>query len=281
MFTFDSLSDKNYQVIITVPDEKNAGLIAINGFVQAEFGFSGSNSWGNIMPLSNLSKLMGINSMLNPIMMAVGGSQVSLESLWQTSASWQGSQKPEFTIDLLFVATNRHLDPRVPVYHLLRGTFPSGELDQSNAAVKGYTSIINGITDIAANIVGVIGDGLDSVFGGKGNTGTTISNQIKSSKSTSLGQIAPYGFGLDMYKPKDNTTCTLSVGRWFRAPELVINSVNPMFSKEVTKDGFPLYARCSVTLAPYRMVTAEEVKQWFVGADMTGKDEHNKFIKKG
>lgn len=269
MAKLNLFNGNNYTVQLTIPNGTNSGYNVVQGFTQAEFGFSGSNSWGNIMPLSNLTKLMGINSMLNPIMVLNGSSQMSLESLWQTSDSWQGSQKPSFNVDLLFLALNSNCDPREPVRHLLRGAYPSGMIGKSdNAITSTALTVSNGITNILANLAGGVIGTVSNVFGGDKNLGTQITNQIKQGQSDSIGQVAPFGFGLVMDNgqllPKANTTCSLKIGKWFRAMGLVIDSVNPTFSREVTPDGFPLYARCSVTLSPYRMITAQEMMDYFI-----------------
>lgn len=56
----------------------------------------------------------------------------------------------------------------------------------------------------------------------------------------------------------------VSVGTWFRANNQVMKNVNFTFSKEVTPDGKPLYARGSIEFEHYRQMTYKDFRDFFV-----------------
>lgn len=59
-------------------------------------------------------------------------------------------------------------------------------------------------------------------------------------------------------------TITVQIGKWFRAPNQLMVSVDFKFSKEVTRNGFPLYAEGSISFQPYRDIEYSEVEQYFI-----------------
>lgn len=76
---------------------------------------------------------------------------------------------------------------------------------------------------------------------------------------------APLGY----FPTSENTaegTLTLQVGQWFRATNLVARSVDFTFSKEVSTDGFPLYASGTIILEPFRMITYDEFEAYFINS---------------
>jgi hypothetical protein len=74
---------------------------------------------------------------------------------------------------------------------------------------------------------------------------------------------APLGYIATTEKVAQGTLA-LSVGSWFRATNLVMRDVSFTFSKEVSTDGFPLYAVGSVTLEPFRMISFREFEAYFI-----------------
>ena len=107
--------------------------------------------------------------------------------------------------------------------------------------------------------------------------------------------VAPLHYGIVKdedtgrpFAPAKNTTLTLQVGDYFRATELLVQSINNIsFSKEVIAPrthnrksagdlydntipveyegiaGFPLYAKCSITFIPAQMMTKERFESYF------------------
>lgn len=55
----------------------------------------------------------------------------------------------------------------------------------------------------------------------------------------------------------------VKIGRWFYAERMVIEDVNFTYSKEVNREGKPLYAMGSVTVRPFRTISYKEFKSWF------------------
>lgn len=81
-----------------------------------------------------------------------------------------------------------------------------------------------------------------------------------------FGLAAPMGYhapGGKQNPLKIEGTATVQIGKWFRAYGQLIKTVTPIFSKEVTKIGKPLYAAVDVSFEPWRLVTNEEVMEFF------------------
>lgn len=57
--------------------------------------------------------------------------------------------------------------------------------------------------------------------------------------------------------------CELLIGGWFRAPLLVMERCSFSFSKEVNRDGRPIYATGIVELTPYRAISYDEYLGYF------------------
>jgi hypothetical protein len=65
-------------------------------------------------------------------------------------------------------------------------------------------------------------------------------------------------------------TCALQIGSWFKATNLICKNVDFSFSREVSTDGFPLFAVGTVVLEPYRMITFEEFRAYFINTPQSG-----------
>lgn len=55
----------------------------------------------------------------------------------------------------------------------------------------------------------------------------------------------------------------LTIGSWFSASYLIIEDVQFSYSKELNKNGKPIYAVGNVTLRPFRQITYDEYIGWF------------------
>jgi hypothetical protein len=55
----------------------------------------------------------------------------------------------------------------------------------------------------------------------------------------------------------------LTIGTWFSASYLIIEDVQFSFSKELNKNGKPIYATGNVVLRPFRQITYQEYIGWF------------------
>jgi len=58
-------------------------------------------------------------------------------------------------------------------------------------------------------------------------------------------------------------TVQVTIGKWFQANNLVMRSVEPRFSKETVANGTPLYVELSITFEAYRVMSYNEVAQFF------------------
>lgn len=71
------------------------------------------------------------------------------------------------------------------------------------------------------------------------------------------------------YKPKTGGnkvaqgTLTLSIGKWFRANDLVVRSTNFTPSKQVLKNGHPVLVKGTITLEPSELITYETFLGYF------------------
>lgn len=83
-----------------------------------------------------------------------------------------------------------------------------------------------------------------------------------------VGMKAPMGYHMPKGKipplASAQGTSIIQVGKWFRAPGQLITGVNPSFSKEVIQGGKPLYATVELQFAPWRLVTEDEIVEFFL-----------------
>lgn len=71
-------------------------------------------------------------------------------------------------------------------------------------------------------------------------------------------QVAPLG-----YKADGSGTMTLKIGNWFQASGLVMTSLNFVPSREIMRDGSPLYVSGSFTVVPYKNISYEEFMSYY------------------
>jgi len=75
---------------------------------------------------------------------------------------------------------------------------------------------------------------------------------------------APLGYTA-INRDKAKGVSTVSVGKWFKASNQIITSVDFSFSQECLASGRPLYAEGTVSFEPYRMFSNDEVAQMIKG----------------
>lgn len=81
-------------------------------------------------------------------------------------------------------------------------------------------------------------------------------------------QQAPLGYGI---KGGDNQrndtpsggTVTVSRGRFFKAPHMLVKSVSSSFSQECMEDGYPLYVEANIEFMPWRTPDYKTAMNWF------------------
>lgn len=60
-----------------------------------------------------------------------------------------------------------------------------------------------------------------------------------------------------------NGQIDVKIGNWFWAQDLVVTSVNAVYSRETVKSGQPLYANVAVSFKAFSLVTAATYATWF------------------
>ncbi len=243
------------------------------------------------------------NDLVNYKAMWDGEAQISLQSYGMTNKVWRGSTFGGFSIPCLFVSTRRTLNPTNLVKQLLSTVLPSrlssGQASDPSTAqvVANSKEVLNTVIDGSADFANYVGSGISSVSDNF-DTATWQDNVSKAAESAKnfvdeIGLVAPLRYGLKTIsgstslQPLDGTTCTLQIGNYFRASELLMAKVSGIsFSKEIiapisslngrksgdvydnsaigTDSGYPLYAKCMLELIPTAMVHLEKLNSYFM-----------------
>lgn len=117
---------KNENAKVTVA----TGGAPVTAFVQSDLIINGSNNFTNSLQSSNIESLQVLLQKGQGIAQAMGathGSQFSARTLSQSTDFWTGSERPTFTIDMLFVALYEEDDVRKKVMELYRCTYPTAK----------------------------------------------------------------------------------------------------------------------------------------------------------
>jgi len=118
------------QVLLSLPNSQ----FRVSAFLQGEFSIAAGNNFNQPLAssaLDNISQKVNVaKSVVDTAANFSGrnfntGAQVSIKPLNTTALTWIGSEKPKFSIDLLFLATRRGEDIRDPIKELYRGVFPT------------------------------------------------------------------------------------------------------------------------------------------------------------
>ena len=81
-------------------------------------------------------------------------------------------------------------------------------------------------------------------------------------------QQAPLGYGIKGATNQANDvpsggTVTISRGKFFKAPNMLIKSVSSTFSQECMEDGYPLYIEANIEFIHWRTPSYEIAMKWF------------------
>lgn len=247
-----------------------------------------SNEWSNLVNMdmvNTFGELINVGAAFN------GSAQVSMQSEAMTLQSWKGSKFSDFSVNCLFVATNRNINPTKIIQTLAAAALPT-KLNGDNTAGLG----VDKLKQLGEGVVDKIG-GFVSGLSDNEQFKSAVSGVADETKQiiSDIGMVAPLHYGIDKsdpnrpFAPAKGTTLTLQVGDYFRATELVCVSIsNIEFSKEIiapkafnshadrkpgdlydpTSDsdgwGFPLYGKCSISLRPCSMMTKEKFESYFI-----------------
>lgn len=78
----------------------------------------------------------------------------------------------------------------------------------------------------------------------------------------------PLDYSID-FGSKADGTIAVQIGNWFRAPQQIMKSINFTLSKEITEDGFPLFAQGQIEFQPFRMISTEIFQSYLIAGDLS------------
>ena len=312
------LGEEAVTASITMPMQKLTGgnkilsshTVTIPFYMKDNFSLGQlNNKWSDLV---DMGKMEFITQFLNGVVGTVSGSaQVAMQSEAMSTKVWQGSEFSGFSVNCLFIATNRRINPARIIRTLATSALPTKARDDNTGTVQdvmdGTKKAVKWVVDKAVGFGKNIIDGVDVVVGAvSGNAdgidekaakkkledaGTVINDAIEE-----VGMVAPLHYGIETttngrsFKPIDGTTLTLQVGNYFKATELLVQSISGItFSKEVIAPktfneyrpgdlydprstdseyddvyGFPLYGTCTLNLIPCSMMTKEKFESYFI-----------------
>jgi hypothetical protein len=257
-------------------------------FLDSDFGFSLANDWKELH--SGLKDLPFLQGLANTVSAVTGQAQVTFQSQSMSSVSWNGSTFGGFDLSCLFICTNRRINPVVAIESLARSCLPM-RLDEypgeKPAVLNHGQSAITAVSDLTFS-------GIEAMTPEKHKN--AVSDLAQSSRNfiKDVGLVAPLGYGIMLnsdqgrgLEPIPGTTLSFQIGDWFRATDLVVESISGIqFSKELVgptiKDGtrgpndlynsqpeyhdygFPLYAKCNIRLKPYTLVDYDTFAGYFI-----------------
>jgi hypothetical protein len=256
----------------------------VTSALSSDFGFSLGNNWSSLVPLSSLPLVSDIGQGVAGVLTAIAGAtQVSLESLWMTSASWTGSRIPTFPVTLAFLNYTKQADSIYQMLALAEGALPpdiaynSGLGGEAAEFIEGINSLQEDVSAGAVSLMSNVGgffSGQDAdEWMSKHKFMQNFADTLKHTSQWGVGAPCNYGLQPDptasnsAFMPKPETTFALEIGNWFSANNLLIQDVNMTFSKEITPDGNPLILYMTVTFRPYRNISFKEFLAYFKTVD--------------
>jgi len=166
----------------------------------------------------------------------------------------------------------------------------------------GATSVVQGLNNISGKNFGGGNENLEAQ-NQQWHDAINSNSKMMQNLVDDIGMVAPLDYGVDLKKngPISGTTVTLQIGNWFRATQLLVTSISGVsFSKEiiaprdernttgpnalykpsvfannVMADGFPLYAKCSISLEPSSMMHIDKFNQYFPHSSQMGQNLRN------
>ena len=232
-------NDSIYQIKIIPPEDSKhvpPKYEIINGFLTNNLSFSGQNTWEGLHSGMQFMKdqsdnLAKVQTLKNQVAPGSGNGTYTIGGITETIARWQSAMKPTFAFNVMFIRLNPGDDIITPIKILLKGCLP---MDSSGKGVAKGT---------------MIGPyGYKTGFSGSADD---------SGSNDSANDVGDY---------EANTTkgtWNVFVGKWFKAPKLVLDSVNVNFSQQCTPDGLPLYAECQLVFETWRLLKAGELDGFF------------------
>lgn len=209
--------------------------------------------------------------------MAARASGISRRPAFTTLSYWDNTEKPQFSVDLLFVRYSmnqpENTQPTSCVKELVSRCYPN--LWNGNAASNLGRQAIEGIANIISGAAGLGSAILPNAFGG--NILSSFQNTVNSAVPTMLDLgffEAPCGYnpidslkepanGYGTSRQSSNGTWSLEIGNWFRATGLLLQNAQFEMSRETDPDGKPIYAQGAVQLESSILITYQDYYNWF------------------
>lgn len=279
--------------------------ITVPFYMSNDFTFALQNEWGSFWDDKGiggaLSKFLNFSTAANNEAQVVMQSSSAAIKTWSGS-SFDGfnveclficTNRTINPVKIIQTLCTACLPARLMDYKKETGTTGPNAVQSMQNIMKGAAG---GVGNFVNNILGAFN---------QNQFKTQVDNSVKTFQDgiESFGLIAPLSYGVNLQaddgnngkvtSPLPGTTLSLSIGNWFKATELVVGSIsNISFSKELiapctedlisikerSKDlydfspmgsleyGFPLYAKCNISLKPYTLLDLKTFKSYFTSS---------------
>lgn len=201
----------------------------IRAFLTNPMNWSASNTWEGLHQGLQAEKDQESNiKKFETVAAQTGfkkGGMSAVMGITETIARYAGSQKPTFGFNIMLVSLNPTDNIISDAMDLLKGCYPKSAKMGLLEAPYGYLS------------------------GWTGGNDNTEEDQDDGTKTAPLSSA--------------KGTWDIQVGRWFRCPNLVMNSCNLNFSQQCVPTGQPLYIEAQLVFEAWRLITAAEVNSYF------------------
>lgn len=130
----------DYTQVVLVNDRGDT----VKSFIREDFSFDLTSRYGSVVDDERLSALGDFWNAGTAAINAVTGTKVAqrqAKSLMMSIATWNGTDKPSFSLNLLFVAINSSVDVLGEVMKLMKGVVPTKETIIDLVAPLSYAPI--------------------------------------------------------------------------------------------------------------------------------------------
>jgi hypothetical protein len=219
-------SNPKYQVTVQGFDGREKQVFAVSGCTQADFGVSGGNNYDGQGAMLESAMNAGINLLPGFVGKLAAGAKEAYDKGQMVRTATTGADRSSTFIGSQQVWTGSKV--------------PSFSID--------LTFVCLDAGDPREDVVTKVNTLMKAVYPEK--NGLFI--------APPMGYRTNVKGGLTMAGK-----ATLTIGNWFHARYLIIEDVQFSFSKEMNKNGKPIYATGNVILRPYRQITYAEYKGYF------------------
>ena len=267
LFVEQLYSDDNSTATVILPPRLGQSQVRpIRGLLTSGgLTFSGSNNYSSLQDASSGGVGQGVTGAVGNLQsrgntQAGGSGAVASDTqnigVDSTLKTWTSSSEFQISIQLTFIAS--------------RSKMQGGTIDlinqesvideKSQKITDGIGDKVYGSIDVRQPILELLScvypsiPAFDATVGGEKLSFMLLApNGYKAIRSSETNGL-PAGRGL----------CTIILGKHFRARNMVLQSVTPSFSKEIQTNGTPLYATVDLSFVPYRILTYDEIKSFFI-----------------